>query len=269
MSFFDEFIEGDGTADLAGNESISSIAFSGKDGEYTWKDETGASQAAQSLEVLVAFWTTNARTLWPATGPIPADGDSPLCRTERADRDIAALRTVIGPATMATMVAKGWTGDCSTCQLGKFQGNDKPLCKSGAALYVAFPDDNPPTLRRVSFNGPSVAKELKEKLSNLLAHAKSVGAKHASLVVKLGSEKKKNKGGESYRVPTMAVVQGKTVDDGFVAALGVEAGLLYDELSKRPSWAKDPKTVLAAPATQAALAAGREMDGVSVEEIPF
>ena len=77
------------------------------------------------------------------------------------------------------------------------------------------------------------------------------------------------KKGDSYRIPTLSIVKEKTMDDGFAAALLIEAKLLVEDLRKRPSWAKDPKSILQAPATQAALVAQKEDDGFSVEEIPF
>lgn len=262
----DDLGEGSGSQEAG----IGSISFSGKDGEYSWKDEDGNAQSAQDLEVVFGFEMLNGRTLWSGSGSIPEDGSQPLCRSESAMANCAGLRPAMAPLTLAAMVNFGWTGDCSTCALDKFNGDQKPLCKRSASLFVAFPEDNPPRLRRISFTNWSSTKALDEKVTNLKKHCRTNDCNVRTLVLKLGSEKVSGKKkGDSYRIPTLSIVQGKTVDDGFAAALLIEAKLLIEDLRKRPSWAKDPKSILQAPATQAALVAQKEDDGFSVEEIPF
>jgi len=268
LSYQDDDDLGEGAG--GGDSQFGNISFSGTSGEYSWKDEDGAQHAKHDLEVVFGFEMLNGRVLWGGSGPIPEDGNKPLCRAESATADCAGLRPNIGPATLATMIAKGWTGNCSDCALGKFQGDQKSLCKTASSLFVALPEDSPPALRRISFANWSSTKALEEKIRALKAHCKKENVNVRTLVLKLGSEKKDGKTkGQSYRVPTLSIKTGHTVDDEFAAMLLVEARMLVDELRTRPSWAKDPKLVLRAPETQAALMAKTEMDGLSVEEIPF
>lgn len=262
----DDLGEGSGSSE----GGVGSISFSGKDGEYSWKDEEGNSQSAMELEVVFGFEMLNGRTLWSGSGPIPEDGSQPLCRSESAGTPCAGLRPQVNPVTLSVMIAGGWTGDCSDCKLDKFNGDQKPLCKRSASLFVAFPSDSPPQLRRIAFTNWSSTKALDEKIKNLKNHCRTNDVNVRTLVLKLGSEKVAGKKkGDSYRIPTLSIVKEKTVDEGFAAALKVEAQLLVADLRKRPSWAKDPKLVLRAPETQAAITAAAELDGISVEEIPF
>ena len=261
---------GEGTGAQDAGAGLESISFSGKDGEYSWKDEDGNTQSATELEVVFGFEMLNGRTLWSGSGPIPEDGGQPLCRSESALANCAGMRPSMQPVTLAVMVQGGWTGDCSTCKLDKFNNDQKPLCKRSAALYVAFPEDAEPRLRRISFTNWSSTKALDDKIANLKKHCKTNDCNVRSLVLRLASEKVSGKKkGDSYRIPTLSIVQGKTVDDGFAAALLIEAKILVEDLRKRPSWAKDPKSILQAPATQAALVAQKEDDGVSFEDAPF
>lgn len=262
----DDLGEGSGSAE----GGVGSISFSGKDGEYSWKDEDGNAQTARELEVVFGFEMLNGRTLWPGSGPIPADGNQPLCRSESARADCAGLRPSVEPVTLRVMLDGGWTGDCSSCKLDKFRDDLKPLCKRSASLFVAFPSDSAPILRRVSFPNWSSTKAIDEKVGNLKGHCKANDLNIRTLILKLGSERKDGKKkGESYRIPTLSIVKERTMDIGFARALLIEAQLLVADLRKRPSWAKDPKQVLGAPETRAAIAAKVELDGISVEEIPF
>lgn len=271
MSFFDEYAGGDGGAELAASESTRSITFSGKDGSYGWTDENGLKQEESSLKKVIAFWNLGGRVLWPGSGPIPSDGSAPLCRTENDRLDIAAMRPSIGPATLDTMAAKGFTGSCATCGLAQFNGDEKPLCKMSATLYVVDPgvELNDKAIHRIVFNGPGVVKILKEKINNLLKHAQQQGQPYAAFVVTLGKEKVKGRGkGDSYCVPTLAVGN-EAMPAEWLSVLGVEARIAIDETRRRPSWARDPKSVLASGVVQAALQASRELDGVQMEDIPF
>lgn len=269
MSYQDDDDLGEGAG--GGDSQFGNISFSGTSGEYSWKDEDGTKHAKHELEVVFCFEMMNGRILWGGSGPIPQDGDKPLCRAESASAPCAGLRPNIGPATLATMIAKGWTGDCSDCALGRRQDDgQRSLCKTASSLFVVFPDDNPSDLKRISFANFSSTEVMDKKIRALKAHCKKENVNVRTLVLKLGSEKKDGKTkGQSYRVPTLSIKTGHTVDDEFAAMLLVEARMLVDELRTRPSWAKDPKLVLRAPETQAALMAKTEMDALLGEEIPF
>lgn len=272
MSFFDEYAEGDGGDELHKSEAGRQINFSGKDGEYSEKcAESGAVTASATVDKVIAAWHLDGRVLWPGSGSIPKDGDAPLCRNEKATLDIACLNQKAGPATLATMAALGYTGNCQDCRLAQFNGQEKPLCRQTATLYVADPgvEITPDTIHRLVFSGPSVVKVLREKIGALHQHAKAAGKSYAQLVVRLGSEKviSTKKKSDSYRVPTFSVDQTQEMDAGWVAALGVEARIVINEARRRPSWARDPRSIISAPAVQAALMAGRE--AVGIDEIPF
>lgn len=262
MSFFEEFTEGGGEECVAGDAShVKTVSFSGKDGEYSWRngDDT---EYASSVECHVAFWNLDGRVLWPGSGPIPSDGSQPLCRSDKATLPIASMRQQIGPATIATMMAKGYTGDCRTCALGRFNGDEKPLCKLAATVYVVDPGSS--EIYKISFTGPSVIKALKEKLSALITGAKERGKPYAVFPVKFGKEKVKSKGksGESYCVPSIAVNwESPSQDDEWLSVLGVEARAALEATRKRPEWGRDPVLVLATAPAIAAIE--------SAEEIPF
>lgn len=272
MSFFDEYQEGEGGKELASRGAgMFTIGFSGRDGLYSWKDGD-ARKEAMSIEKVIAFWNLNSRGLWPSSGVIPKDGDAPLCRSENDKLDIAALRPQIGPATRATMKMLGHTGECSSCPLAKFNGDQKPLCKKQASVYVVEPGVpiNENALHRITFNGPSVVDAIKKKIENLLRVSKERGVRYAALTVVFGREKLKGRSsGETYFGPTLSISPADPQEAGWLAALGVEASLVFEETRRRPSWAGNHRQMFDDPAVLAALNAARDVEGISVEEIPF
>lgn len=272
MSFFEEFVEDSGGEELKVPTAAGrTINFSGKDGEYTEKDkETGAVNALHTIEKVVVFWMLDGKVLWPGSGAIPRDGDAPLCRSEKSELDIAALNPKINVVSLAVMKSLGYTGNCQTCGLSKWANNEKPLCRNTATLYVIDPDAEPSqdAIHRIVFSGPSVVGMLKERINGLRKVASDAGKPYAAFVVRLGSEKVEGRSkSDVYRVPTFAIDNAREVSAEWLASLGVEARIMAEDVRTRPSWALNPARALAAPALQAALVAGKEMEGI--DEVPF
>lgn len=230
MSFFDEYLD-EGERELSQRNNVDSITFSGDTGDYTAGKEDP--QRFKSLEKCLLFWNLDGHVLWGGNGPIPEDGDSPICRSEKAVLG-GRLRDNIAPATRATVQALGWTGTCEDCPLGKFQGDAKPLCRQTAALYVAEPngplDDH--LVQKIVFGSPTSVKVLKEKLASFVSHCRNAGIAHAAFVVRLSQEAKKGPKNKTYYVPNLAIKDGEVMSEEWLAGVGVLAREAYENTRK-------------------------------------
>lgn len=254
MSFFDEYADNEGGAELKTGEFMDRISFSGKDGEYSWK-EGEETKSAATLEKVIVFWHLGGQTLFGGNGSLPSDGAAPWCRNENKHLDTAVLRSNLQPSSLALLGRMGYTGDCATCPLARFQGNEKPLCAQSATIYVVDPsvateDINEKSIHCLTFKGAAVVKALKAAIANLTAHAKSKGAQYSMFTAKFGKKKVKHASG-GYCEPTIEVSANSTQAAEWVATLGVFAREALEESRKRPSNARAPMLMLASPAMHA------------------